>query len=62
MANSGLGQRAMSGQLAPFSPSDFYYVLDKTSRSPERLILVGGQALEVWGVVLDVKPPLCSGD
>lgn len=57
MANSGLGQRAMSGQLAPFSPSDFYYVLDKTSRSPERLILVGGQALEVWGVVLDVKPP-----
>lgn len=57
MAASGLGQRAMSGQLAPFLPGDFYYVVDKTSRSPERLILVGGQALEVWGVVLDVKPP-----
>jgi hypothetical protein len=47
----------MSGQLAPFLPGDFYYVVDRTSRSPERLILVGGQALEVWGVVLDVKPP-----
>jgi len=57
MANSGLGQRAMSGQLAPFLSGDFYYVVDKTSRAPERLILVGGQALEVWGVVLDVKPP-----
>jgi hypothetical protein len=57
MAASGLGQRAMSGQLAPFLSGDFYYVVDKTSRAPERLILVGGQALEVWGVVLDVKPP-----
>ncbi len=57
MPASGLGQRAMSGQLAPFLPGDFYYVVDKTSRSPERMILVGGQALEVWGVVLDVKPP-----
>lgn len=57
MAATGLGQRAMAGQLAPFLPSDFYYVVDKTSRSPERLVLVGGQALEVWGVVLDVKPP-----
>jgi len=57
MSAKGLGQRAMSGELAPFLPGDFYYVVDKTSRSPERLILVGGQALEVWGVVLDVKPP-----
>ena len=55
MAASGLGQRAMSGQLAPFLPGDFYYVVDKTSLSLERLILVGGQALEVWGVVLDVS-------
>jgi hypothetical protein len=57
MATLGLGQRAMSGRLVPFLPGDFYYVVEKTSRSPERLILVGGQALEVWGVVLDVKPP-----
>lgn len=58
MAALGLGQRAMSGQLAPFLADDFYYVVDKTSRSPERLVLVGGQALEVWGVVLDVPPPI----
>lgn len=64
MAAKGLGQRAMAGQLAPFLPGDFYYVVDKTSRSPERLVLVGGQALEVWGVVLDVMPPTAvpSGD
>jgi hypothetical protein len=47
----------MSGQLAPFLADDFYYVVDKTSREPERLVLVGGQALEAWGVVLDVVPP-----
>lgn len=58
MSASSLGQRAMSGQLAPFLPDDFYYVVDKTSRSPDRLVLVGGQALEVWGVVLDVPPPI----
>ena len=64
MATLGLGQRAMLGQLTPFLPGDFYYVVDKTSRSPDRLVLVGGQALEVWGVVLDVKPPsaVASGE
>lgn len=48
MSASGLGQRAMPGQLVPFLPDDFYFVVDKTSRSPDRLVLVGGQALEVW--------------
>jgi hypothetical protein len=43
MSASGLSQCAMSGQLAPFLPDDFYYVVDKTSRSPDRLVLVGGQ-------------------
>lgn len=57
MTAKGLEHRAMLGQLAPFTPDDFYYVVDKTSRAPERLVLVGGQALEVWGVVLDVAPP-----
>lgn len=42
MSASSLGQRVMSGQLAPFLPDDFYYVVDKTSRSPDRLVLVGG--------------------
>lgn len=58
MATVSLGQRAMAGQLTSFLPDDFYYVVDKTSREPERLVLVGGQALEVWGVVLDVAPPV----
>lgn len=53
----GLGQRAMNGQLTHFLADDFYYIVDKTSRSPDRLVLVGGQAIEVWGVVLDVAPP-----
>jgi hypothetical protein len=43
MSASSLGQRAMSGQLAPFLPDNFYYVVDKTSRSPDRLVLVGEQ-------------------
>ncbi len=62
MAAFGLNQRAISGHLAPFLPDDFYYVVDKTSRSPERLVLVGGQALEVWGVVLDIAPPIAVAE
>jgi len=57
MVANSLSQRVMAGQLSPFSSDDFYYVIDKTSRAPERLVLVGGQALEVWGVVLNVAPP-----
>lgn len=52
----------MRDGLQPFLPPDFYYVLDKSSREPERLVLVGGQALEVWGVVLNVSPPTAQSD
>lgn len=38
-------------------PGNFNHVVDKTSRSPEHLILVVGQALEARGFVVDVKPP-----
>lgn len=47
----------MRDGLAPYSAEDFYYVVDKTSRAKDRLILVGGQALEVWGTLLDVPAP-----
>lgn len=44
--------------LDPYRPTDFYYVLDKSSRQPDRLVLVGGQALEVWGTLLNVPAPV----
>lgn len=47
--------------LAPYSEEDFYYVVGKTSCDPERLILVGGQALEVWGMLLNVPAPATEG-
>lgn len=47
MSASGLGQRAMSGQLVPFLPDDFYDVVDKISRSPDRLVLYGPTPIAV---------------
>lgn len=46
--------------IDPFTREDFLYVGGKLSHDPTRLILVGGQALEVWGVVMDVLAP--TGD
>lgn len=43
--------------LTPFTPEDFFYVTSKVSEEPTRLVLVGGQALETWGTVLNVPPP-----
>lgn len=40
-----------------FTREDFFFVGQKLSHDPARLILVGGQALEIWGVVLDVLAP-----
>lgn len=57
MPNSGLSERVKKEGLSAFTETDFRFVVDTVSRSPRRLILVGGQALEVWGVVLDVPPP-----
>ena len=44
-----------------FTFDDFVFVGGKVSRDPERLVLVGGQALETWGVVLDCPAPLGDG-
>lgn len=43
-----------------FTFDDFVFVGSKVAREPGRLILVGGQAIETWGVVLDVPSP--TGD
>lgn len=57
---ASLGERAIRDGLAPYRQNDFYFVLDKSSRQPERLVLVGGQALEVWGTLLDVPAPVAE--
>lgn len=57
---ASLGERAIRDGLDPYRPTDFYYVLDKSSRQPERLVLVGGQALEVWGTLLGVRAPVAE--
>jgi hypothetical protein len=44
----------------PFTFEDFLFVGSKVTLDPARLILVGGQALETWGVVFDVLAP--TGD
>lgn len=43
-----------------FTREDFLYVGQRISHDPAKLILVGGQALEVWGVIFDVLAP--TGD
>ncbi len=43
-----------------FTFDDFLFVGSKVSLDPSRLFLVGGQALETWGVVFDVLAP--TGD
>jgi hypothetical protein len=50
---------AIAGQLGvtPFSRDDFFYVTSKLAQEPDRLVLVGGQALETWGVLLKVPAP-----
>lgn len=43
--------------IAPFTFEDFLFVGSKVSTDRDRLILVGGQAIETWGVVFDVLAP-----
>lgn len=57
---ASLGERALTHGVDPYRPTDFYYVIDKSSREPDRLVLVGGQALEVWGTVLNVPAPVAE--
>nr|WP_316643865.1 hypothetical protein [uncultured Roseateles sp.] len=46
--------------IAAFNADDFDFVGSKLSLDPSRLILVGGQAIEVWGMYFDVLAP--TGD
>ncbi|MBK6005353.1 hypothetical protein JJB11_04540 [Ramlibacter ginsenosidimutans] len=43
--------------ISAFTYDDVKFVSKPLFANPERLILVGGQALEVWGVLLKVPPP-----
>lgn len=55
-----LSQIVSQRGVDPFTPDDFTFVATKQSIDPGRLILVGGQAIETWGVVFDVVAP--TGD
>ncbi|MBF5006849.1 hypothetical protein [Diaphorobacter caeni] len=48
-------------RIDKFTPDDFQFVTKKVSTDPDRLILVGGQALEVWSVIFDIPSPLGQG-
>jgi len=52
-----LGAYVREHGVAAFKFEDFIFVGEKVATDPSRLILVGGQALEVWSVVLNVPPP-----
>lgn len=55
-----LSQIVNESGVDAFTRDDFFQVSGHVSLEPERLILVGGQALETWGVLLDVLAP--TGD
>lgn len=44
--------------ISSFTADDFRFVTSKISADPGRLILVGGQAIAVWGILFDVPSPL----
>ncbi|MDN5503424.1 MAG: hypothetical protein L0H10_06335 [Comamonas sp.] len=44
--------------LDSFTVEDFKFVTSKIAEDPDRLILVGGQAIAVWGIIFDVPSPL----
>ncbi|RYG14886.1 MAG: hypothetical protein EON92_00400 [Burkholderiales bacterium] len=43
--------------IDPFTREDFAFVGGKLATNPSRLVLVGGQAIEVWGIYFDVLAP-----
>ena len=45
-----------------FTSEDFDILTKQVSVDPSRLILVGGQAIEVWGVYFDVPSPFGLGE
>lgn len=55
-----LSQIVKDAGIQAFTRDDFYLVCNGVAQDPARLVLVGGQAIEVWGVLLDVPAP--TGD
>lgn len=45
-----------------FTREDFSFVTSRVDKDPDRLVLVGGQSLETWGVFFDVPPPVGDGE
>ena len=48
-------------RIDKFTPDDFQFVIQKISTDPGRLVLVGGQAVEVWSVIFGVPSPQGQG-
>ena len=55
-----LSQIVQDAGIHAFTKDDFFLVCGGVTQDPARLVLVGGQAIEVWGVLLDVPAP--TGD
>jgi len=55
-----LSQIVKDAGIQAFTRDDFYLVCNGVTQDPARLVLVGGQAIEVWGVLLNVPAP--TGD
>ncbi len=56
-----LSALAYKNGIDTFTAADFEFVSAKVSQDPERLILVGGQAIEIWARFLDVPSPIGNG-
>jgi len=57
-----LADAARKHGIDAFTAEDFNFVSSKVTADPDRLILVGGQALEVLGLVFDVPSPFGEGN
>lgn len=55
-----LGAHVNQHGIDAFTREDFLFVGKRISRDPAKLILVGGQALEIWGIIFNVLAP--TGD
>lgn len=52
-----LSKSVLANGIDSFNLDDFKFVGSKLSSDPSRLVLVGGQAIEVWGHYFGVLPP-----
>lgn len=60
LGRARLSQIVNESGISAFTKDDFYLVSGGVSQDPGRLVLVGGQAIETWGVLLNVRAP--TGD